>query len=61
MQKPTRQLTIADIHGGLEGLLQCLTRSGYDKEYDQLIFTGDYVDGWSQSADYYIDDKCITQ
>lgn len=50
MNKPSRTLVIGDIHGGLKALLQCLERCQYDKEYDQLIFLGDYTDGWSETA-----------
>jgi serine/threonine protein phosphatase 1 len=39
---------IGDIHGCYKGLLQCLERSGFDKETDTLIQLGDIVDGWSE-------------
>jgi serine/threonine protein phosphatase 1 len=39
---------IGDIHGGLRALHQVLDRAQVTSE-DQLIFLGDYVDGWSQS------------
>ncbi len=38
---------IGDIHGAHKALLQCLERSGFDKEEDTLITLGDIVDGWS--------------
>lgn len=44
-----RTLVIGDIHGGLKGLKQLLDRVKVEEE-DQLIFMGDYVDGWSESA-----------
>lgn len=44
-----RTLAIGDIHGGLKGLTQLLERAKVAKE-DTLIFVGDYVDGWSESA-----------
>ena len=44
-----RTLVIGDIHGGLLGLKQVLKRCAI-KDSDHLIFLGDYVDGWSQSA-----------
>ncbi|MAM19517.1 MAG: metallophosphoesterase family protein [Bacteroidota bacterium] len=44
-----RKLAIGDIHGGLRGLVQLLERIDLTPE-DQLIFLGDYVDGWSDSA-----------
>ncbi|WP_460217801.1 metallophosphoesterase [Psychroserpens sp. MEBiC05023] len=44
-----RKLVIGDIHGGLRALTQLLERLKLTKD-DQLIFVGDYVDGWSESA-----------
>ncbi|WP_431133837.1 metallophosphoesterase family protein [Psychroserpens mesophilus] len=44
-----RTLAIGDIHGGLKGLIQLLEVAKVTKE-DKLIFVGDYVDGWSESA-----------
>lgn len=44
-----RTIAIGDIHGGLKGLKQLLARIDL-KEDDRLIFLGDYVDGWSESA-----------
>ena len=44
-----RKLIIGDIHGGLKGLQQVLTRAQLSGQ-DELIFLGDYVDGWSESA-----------
>ena len=41
---------IGDIHGGLKALKQLLERLNLKAE-DQLIFMGDYVDGWSESAE----------
>lgn len=45
-----RTLVIGDIHGGLKALKQLLNRAKIT-ESDQLIFVGDYVDGWSESAE----------
>ncbi|WP_426431439.1 metallophosphoesterase family protein [Winogradskyella sp. HB-48] len=42
-------LAIGDIHGGLKALKQVLKRAEV-RTNDQLIFLGDYVDGWSESA-----------
>jgi len=60
-----RTLVIGDIHGGYRALLQVLERANVTKE-DTLIFLGDYVDGWSESAEtiqYLIElsrkQKCI--
>ncbi len=44
-----RTLAIGDIHGGLKGLIQLLKRAEVTTE-DRLVFLGDYVDGWSESA-----------
>jgi serine/threonine protein phosphatase 1 len=44
-----RTLVIGDIHGGLKALKQVLERAKVTQE-DKLIFLGDYVDGWSESA-----------
>ena len=44
-----RTIAIGDIHGGLRALKQLLDEIKITKE-DTLIFVGDYVDGWSESA-----------
>ncbi|WP_405292111.1 metallophosphoesterase family protein [Algibacter sp. Ld11] len=44
-----RTIAIGDIHGGLKGLVQLLNKLEV-KDEDELIFMGDYVDGWSESA-----------
>ncbi|TBN05421.1 serine/threonine protein phosphatase [Hyunsoonleella flava] len=44
-----RTFAIGDIHGGLKALIQLLNTLEI-KDEDQLIFMGDYVDGWSESA-----------
>jgi serine/threonine protein phosphatase 1 len=41
--------TIGDIHGALKALTQLIKRIK-PKNSDKLIFIGDYVDGWSESA-----------
>ena len=43
-----RTLVIGDIHGGYRALIQVLNRAKVTVN-DQLIFLGDYVDGWSES------------
>lgn len=40
---------IGDIHGGLKALEQLIERATIQED-DTLIFLGDYVDGWSESA-----------
>ncbi|KJD37016.1 metallophosphatase [Tamlana sedimentorum] len=44
-----RTFAIGDIHGGLKALTQVLNKLEI-KDDDTLIFMGDYVDGWSESA-----------
>ncbi len=44
-----RTLVIGDIHGGCKALLQVLDKAKVTPQ-DTLIFLGDYVDGWSESA-----------
>ncbi|MBV7269355.1 metallophosphoesterase family protein [Winogradskyella luteola] len=44
-----RTLAIGDIHGGLRALIQVLERAQFTTN-DTLVFLGDYVDGWSESA-----------
>jgi hypothetical protein len=60
-----RTFTIGDIHGGLKALKQLISKLDLTAN-DTLIFLGDYVDGWSESAqvlDYLIEldknQKCI--
>lgn len=57
-----RTLVVGDIHGGLKGLKQLVERIDLKSE-DQLIFVGDYVDGWSESAKViqYLMDLSATQ
>jgi serine/threonine protein phosphatase 1 len=44
-----RVFAVGDIHGGLKALIQVLNKIEV-KDEDTLIFVGDYVDGWSESA-----------
>lgn len=44
-----RIIVVGDIHGGLKALLQLLNKVAV-KDEDTLVFVGDYVDGWSESA-----------
>lgn len=43
-----KTFVIGDIHGSHKGLIQCLERSGFDKEQDTLISLGDIADGYSE-------------
>ena len=45
-----RTLSIGDIHGGLKALKQLLHDKVKVTSEDTIIFLGDYVDGWSDSA-----------
>ncbi|MCH2194142.1 metallophosphoesterase [Kordia sp.] len=45
-----RTLAIGDIHGGFRALTQVLERAKVTTD-DTLIFLGDYVDGWSETAE----------
>lgn len=45
-----RTLVIGDIHGAARALEQVLIRAKITTD-DKLIFIGDYVDGWSESAE----------
>lgn len=45
----SRTLVIGDIHGALKALVEVLAKVSLRPD-DRLIFLGDYVDGWSESA-----------
>ncbi len=45
-----RKLVVGDIHGGYKALIEILNKADVTIE-DELIFLGDYVDGWSQSPE----------
>jgi serine/threonine protein phosphatase 1 len=46
-----RRYYIGDIHGAHLALVQVLERSGFDYQNDQLICSGDIVDGWDESKE----------
>lgn len=50
MKKSGRKLVVGDIHGGLIALEKLLETVKYNNKLDTLIFLGDYIDGWSDSA-----------
>lgn len=55
--KMNNTFVIGDIHGGFKALKQVLERANISQN-DKLIFLGDYVDGWSDTAnllDFLID------
>ncbi len=41
-----KTFVIGDIHGAFNALLQCIDRSGINRESDTLICLGDVCDGW---------------
>jgi serine/threonine protein phosphatase 1 len=43
-----KRFVIGDIHGGHKALMQCLERSGFDRDKDLLISLGDICDGWPE-------------
>ena len=52
----SRTLVFGDIHGGLKALEQLIEKVDLTSD-DKMIFLGDYIDGWSESAkviDYLI-------
>lgn len=49
MENKNRVLCVGDIHGGLKGLIQALERANVSVD-DTIIFLGDYVDGWGDTA-----------
>jgi serine/threonine protein phosphatase 1 len=46
-----KKFVLGDIHGNFMGLQQILQLSNFDKENDTLIFLGDVVDGWPDTAE----------
>ncbi|NLI23511.1 MAG: serine/threonine protein phosphatase [Bacteroidales bacterium] len=44
-----RVFVTSDIHGAYRALEQCLLRSGFQPEEDQLIALGDICDGWPET------------
>jgi len=45
-----KTVVIGDIHGGLKALEQVIEKANLPSD-SKYIFVGDYVDGWSQSAE----------
>ena len=41
-------MVMGDPHGGYKAFIQCMERSGFDYEEDELILLGDVADGWSE-------------
>ena len=46
-----KTFVLGDIHGACKALKQCLQRSAFDKESDQLIFLGDVCDRGPETAE----------
>jgi serine/threonine protein phosphatase 1 len=45
-----RRLVVGDVHGARKALDQALERAAFDPAQDELVFLGDLVDGWPDSA-----------
>lgn len=41
-----RRFVVGDIHGAHKALVQCLERSGFNRDEDFLVSLGDLCDGW---------------
>jgi serine/threonine protein phosphatase 1 len=50
-----RTFVIGDIHGAYRALIQCLGKSGFDRQADVLICLGDVCDGWPETK------RCIDE
>lgn len=46
-----KTFVIGDIHGGYKALIQCLVRSNFNYNEDELIVLGDIVDGWPETPE----------
>jgi predicted phosphodiesterase len=46
-----KTFVIGDIHGGHKALVQCLERSKFDYDKDELICLGDVCDGWQETPE----------
>lgn len=46
-----KRYVLGDPHGSYRGLIQCLERSKFNKQKDELIVLGDVVDGWPESVE----------
>lgn len=50
-----RRFVIGDIHGAYRALIQCMERSAFDRDHDELICLGDVCDGWPET------NRCIDE
>jgi serine/threonine protein phosphatase 1 len=48
-----RTFVMGDGHGAYLAFKQCLDRSGFDYENDELISLGDIADGWPQVREFF--------
>jgi len=48
-----KRFAIGDIHGAHKALVQCLERSNFNYEEDQLICLGDVADGWTEVPEVF--------
>ncbi len=46
-----KRFLITDIHGAYEAFKQCLQKSGFNPEVDELFVNGDIVDAWPQTKE----------
>ena len=46
-----KRFVVGDIHGNIKALKQAVHRAGIDKEIDEVIFLGDYCDGWGYTVE----------
>ena len=48
-----KRFVIGDIHGAHKALLQCLEKSGFNYEKDELISLGDVADSWPEVPEVF--------
>ena len=48
-----RRFVVGDIHGAHKALVQCLKRSNFNYEEDELICLGDVADGWTEVPELF--------
>jgi serine/threonine protein phosphatase 1 len=53
MENKNKRFVIGDIHGAHKALIQCLNKSGLNKDEDLLICLGDVADGWPEVPDCF--------
>jgi len=48
-----KRYCVGDIHGAHKALIQCLERSNFNYEEDELICLGDVADGWTEISECF--------